>query len=489
MKLPFAAILSLLPLTVPMLEQASGCGEGVTPTPTQPPDPTDPSPTAEEPTPGLTGERPESTLKQLSALRFDAHTHPYDRAQGSIIYDEGESLASVVAENNLAGVMASVKMGTFNETDNGEAMRYVSSRYPFVVPLLWIHPSTGGDAETAERYLRDHQFAGLKVHPAIESLPADSPLLDPYLELAVRYGVPVVIHTASDDPSWPDRVGALAERHPDAEIVLYHSGLSTDHIAAIGVVESHPNTWLETSWVETADVQEVIEVLGSERVLFGTDATVDGAVHYEHNWGSGSGNGSYDAQLIALGLALPRSTYRDLLVQNAARVFNLVTIHTYRPGAAEVSMRFDNGTGVLGDVWPMMREGENWWRRVVPARGSVRFQVLVDGLDVDGGVSETDAWEVWQQDGVLQTSLPETTIQVVYDAGYGHGIFIRGEDWPLSWSVGEPMTWTAGNVWTLTLRGIVEPLSFKALIDDSRWEQGANHSLAPGQTVQISPTF
>lgn len=480
MRSSFGTLLLLVPLIGHTLQEQSGCDDP-TPTPTPLPTPT--------PVPTPVPDRPETTLEQLSALRFDAHSHPYTRANGQIVYDNGVALGSTLAGNNLAGVMASIKMGTFNEVDNGDAIRAVAAQYPQVVPLLWVHPSHGGSADTAERYLKEGQFAGLKVHPAIEDLPADSPLLDPYLEVAARYGVPVVIHTASDDPSWPERVGTLADRHPDVDLVLYHSGLGTDHQTAIDVVAQHPNTWLETSWVPTADILAAISSLGADRVLFGSDATVDGAGHYENNWGSGSGNGSYDAQLIALGQSLSRADYRALVVQNTARVFNLVTVHTYRPGATTVTLRFDNGSGALGAEWPMVKEGSSWWRRQVPSRALLRFQVLVDGQDVDGTVHETNAWEVWQKDGSLQTSIPATTIQVQYNVGFGHNIAIRGADWPLSWTAGEPATWSTGNIWTLTLTGVVEPLSFKALIDDGQWEIGANHTITPGATVLITPTF
>lgn len=480
MKPSLGSLLLTLSLAVPSLQETSGCES--TPTPTPLPTPT--------PTPAPPVIRPETTLGQLSALRLDAHTHPYKRdANNQLVYDGGLNLNAVVTSNNLGAVLSSVRMDTYSEVDNGEAMRTVANTYPYVVPLLWIHPGHGGSADTAEIYVRDHQFAGLKFHPAREDLPADSPLVDPYLDVCARYGVPMVIHTASDDPSWPERVGNLAFRHPDARIILYHAGLSTDHLAATQVVESYPNTWLESSWVKNADLLTAINTLGSERVLWGTDATTDGAVHYENNWGSGVGGGSYDADLISLGTSLPRDQYRNLLVQNTTRVFRLVTLHTHRPGASAVSVRFDNGTGSLGDPWPMQKESGSWWRRVVPSPGPVRFQVLVDGVDVDGTLAETDAWEVWQKDGALQSSVPTTTLQFKYDAGFGHSLFVRGEGWPLSWSTGEPATWTTGNVWTLTLAGVVEPLSYKVLIDDLTWETGANHTINPGQTLQVTPTF
>ena len=62
--------------------------------------------------------------------------------------------------------------------------------------------------------------------------------VDPYLEVAARYGVPIVVHTAGDDHATPSRVEALAARHPDVQVVLT-SGFSqveaTDRFAGSGV--------------------------------------------------------------------------------------------------------------------------------------------------------------------------------------------------------------------------------------------------------------
>src|SRR5216683_3295494 len=48
-------------------------------------------------------------------------------------------------------------------------------------------------------------------------------------------------------------------------------------------VREQPNLYLETSWCQWRTVLRLIEEVGAGRVLFGSDAAIDGAVHYTRN--------------------------------------------------------------------------------------------------------------------------------------------------------------------------------------------------------------
>ncbi len=54
----------------------------------------------------------------------------------------------------------------------------------------------GPDPGDLERRL-DEGDAGLKLHPAYDSYPADTALLDPYLTVAAEARVPVTVHSAA----------------------------------------------------------------------------------------------------------------------------------------------------------------------------------------------------------------------------------------------------------------------------------------------------
>ncbi len=84
-----------------------------------------------------------------------------------------------------------------------------------------------------------------------------------------------------------------------------------------------------------------------------------------------------------------------------------------------------------------------------------------------------------------------TTIKVNYDVGLGNSMFLRGSVSPLNWTTGVAATWTTGNVWVYSTTAIPSgtAFEFKALINDSRWSDGANFTGTGGQTITITPTY
>jgi hypothetical protein len=85
------------------------------------------------------------------------------------------------------------------------------------------------------------------------------------------------------------------------------------------------------------------------------------------------------------------------------------------------------------------------------------------------------------------TEAATTTIRVHYDAGYGNSISVRGNQSPLSWTVGRPATWTTGNIWVYQTDLLTGAFEFKALINDATWSPGANLVGSAGQTIDVWP--
>jgi hypothetical protein len=83
----------------------------------------------------------------------------------------------------------------------------------------------------------------------------------------------------------------------------------------------------------------------------------------------------------------------------------------------------------------------------------------------------------------------ETTINVVYDCGWGNAMYVRGDKAPLSWSSGQLMSWTSGNVWTWSTLELDGSFQCKSLINNHQWQQGSNVLGQSGDTVTIYPYF
>jgi hypothetical protein len=204
--------------------------------------------------------------------RLDCHTHPFNRVGSSIVYDPAP-LVSLLPANGIGAALTMVG-GTF--AAQKAALGDLHRKNRWIVPLVWVSPADDTVAG-AEDLLKNAGFRGLKFHPVIDSYPADGPLMDPFLDLAAKYRVPVQIHSATDDVAQPARIVALAKRHPDVPIVMIHTELGAiDKTATLNLIKPVPNIYAETSWTNPESILQAMSLLDSSRTLFGTDSTIDG---------------------------------------------------------------------------------------------------------------------------------------------------------------------------------------------------------------------
>lgn len=80
------------------------------------------------------------------------------------------------------------------------------------------------------------------------------------------------------------------------------------------------------------------------------------------------------------------------------------------------------------------------------------------------------------------------TIEARIDIGYGNTLYVRGQGHGLNWSQGVPLKCMDSSTWKWT--GTTdEQVRFKLLLNDSVWAQGDDLVAAPGQSVEVAPTF
>jgi predicted TIM-barrel fold metal-dependent hydrolase len=114
---------------------------------------------------------------------------------------------------------------------------------------------------------------------------ANDRLLDPVCELARERAVPVLHHIwqhrrrdwpgqeASDAPE----LAALALRHPDVTFILAHIGGGGDWEHSLAAVREIPNVFVDLSGsgVDGGMLERCVEAVGVERLLWGSDLTLD----------------------------------------------------------------------------------------------------------------------------------------------------------------------------------------------------------------------
>lgn len=157
--------------------------------------------------------------------------------------------------------------------DVAECMRL----YPeLVLGFCYLNPVYARESlDEMKRCIEEIGMVGVKLWVATY---ADDPRVFPLVEKAMEYGVPVLQHAwhkaTGNLPheSFPTHVAELGRRYPDADIIMAH--IAGDWERGIEAVRDCPNVVVDTSGsiMDMGMVEQAVEKLGAERVLFGSDA-------------------------------------------------------------------------------------------------------------------------------------------------------------------------------------------------------------------------
>lgn len=121
------------------------------------------------------------------------------------------------------------------------------------------------------------QFVGAKIHTDYARSPGGSPAMADALRLLATYELPVLVHT------WGEEIVGLAENvaaTPQARVIAAHMG-GPDWRLAPEAAAVTDRLWFEPCYsiAEAGRVRWVLDRIGPERMLFGSDSTlIDPAV-------------------------------------------------------------------------------------------------------------------------------------------------------------------------------------------------------------------
>jgi predicted TIM-barrel fold metal-dependent hydrolase len=136
------------------------------------------------------------------------------------------------------------------------------------------HCDRGAYAAEAERCVKELGFVALKLHTvghAVEPMSRDGRVV---FEEAARLGVPVMVHTGGVGEPFasPSHCLPLAAEFSETPVVLAHAGMGVSTREAAVLAEARANVWLETSWCSILDLLWLVEYLGPERLMMGSDS-------------------------------------------------------------------------------------------------------------------------------------------------------------------------------------------------------------------------
>lgn len=145
-----------------------------------------------------------------------------------------------------------------------------------------VNPNFTAHAEDEIRRCLAAGMVGVKL---AASRRADDALLDPICRLAAAHRVPVLHHVWQHRRrDWPGQeasdareLGALAGRHPDVAFILAHIAGGGDWEHSLAAVRRLPNVYVDLSGsgADGGLLEACLAAVGAERLLWGTDLTMD----------------------------------------------------------------------------------------------------------------------------------------------------------------------------------------------------------------------
>ena len=197
-------------------------------------------------------------------------------------------------------------------------------KYPDKIGVaVWAKPYLQGVTKELEELIADNLdvIYAIKFHPFHSNTsPTDKKAL-PYISLAEKYGLAVVSHTGGCEAASPVHLYEAAKLFPTVPFVMVHMGLGTDNKEALELLGKADNLYGDTTWVPISTTIEAIKRYGSKKMIFGSDAPIDGVDTYRCN---PKGERSvYQDYFHVLKDKISKESYENLMYKNAVRVFNI----------------------------------------------------------------------------------------------------------------------------------------------------------------------
>ncbi len=179
---------------------------------------------------------------------------------------------------------------------------------PLFGGYVTVAPEQPGALDVLRRGVETQGFRGLKLWV---SCLCDEPDCDPLYDYCGKWGLPVLVHTfAKTVGQLPGESTAVhlrraALRHPETNFLMAHLGGNCYH--GLPLVTDLPNVWTDFSGsgCRMDDLPYALDLLGPDRIVFGTDMPGSFAMSY--------------GQVLSAGLK-PEDR-RKILSGNARRLF------------------------------------------------------------------------------------------------------------------------------------------------------------------------
>jgi uncharacterized protein len=120
------------------------------------------------------------------------------------------------------------------------------------------------------RRVLDLGARGIKLHPRAQKFLLNDDRLSPIFALAAERKVPILIHGGRGLPPIADDLARMADRYPDAQLIVAHAGIA-DLAALADRLGGKAGVFFDTSVWSPLDLLGLYRLVGPEQVVYASD--------------------------------------------------------------------------------------------------------------------------------------------------------------------------------------------------------------------------
>lgn len=222
----------------------------------------------------------------MSIPIIDAHAH-YGKWFFPIYASDMRSIKDLMLRFNMkAAICSSSKAIVYNLIEGNRELFQSLDPSSGIYGYVTVNPNyLELSKDEIKRYLELPEFRGVKFHTTYSGVPIDSKEFRELIEYAEPYDKPFLLHTYSQKDVRD--VENLAKRFGGVKFIMGHMGgtetswTGKNWKSAISASSEYSNIYLEIcmTHLEAGKIEEAVERVGSQRILYGSDMTLLNPAH------------------------------------------------------------------------------------------------------------------------------------------------------------------------------------------------------------------
>lgn len=112
---------------------------------------------------------------------------------------------------------------------------------------------------------------GIKLHPWLQAFSTSISMVSKITEACIRYNLPILYHDGTPPYSDSLQIANLAEKYPEAKVILGHAGLYDLYRNAIAASKRYKNIYLCICGPAIEDTRQIVNEIDHDRLIYGSD--------------------------------------------------------------------------------------------------------------------------------------------------------------------------------------------------------------------------